>query len=47
LHQEESKLRKWSSEDAKKNSELYQELKKIIRDCIVYEESKIKNGYLL
>lgn len=45
LHQEAAKLRKWSSEDAKKNSELYRELRKIIRDCIVYEESKIKKGY--
>lgn len=45
LHQEKMKLCKWSSEDAKKNSELYQELRKIIRDCIVHEESKIKKGY--
>lgn len=45
LHQEAGKLRKWSSEDAKKNSELHRELRKIIRDCIVYEESKIKKGY--
>lgn len=45
LHQEECRIRKWSSEDEKKISELYQELKKIIRDCIVYEESKIKKGY--
>lgn len=46
LHQEEGKLRKWSSEDAIKNSKLYQEQRQIIRDCIVYEESKIKKGYL-
>ena len=46
LHQEAAKLRKWSNEDAEKNSVLYREQRKIIRDCIVYEESKIKKGYL-
>lgn len=47
LHQEECRIcGKWSSEDAKKHSTLHQEQKNIIRDCIVYEESKIKKGYL-
>jgi hypothetical protein len=45
LHQKDDKLRKWSSEDAEKNSLICQELRKIVRDCIVYEESKIKKGY--
>lgn len=45
LHQEAAKLRKWSNEDAEKNSVLYREQRQIICDCIVYEESKIKKGY--
>lgn len=45
LHQEAGNLRKWTSEDAEKNSKLYQEQRQILRDCIVYEESKIKKGY--
>lgn len=45
LHQKTANLRKWSSEDAEKNSVLYREQRQIILDCIVYEESKIKKGY--
>lgn len=46
LNQEGCRIcEKWSSEDAKKHYILYREQQKIIRDCIVYEESKIKKGY--